>query len=158
VTPVGLRAEPTAILEAARWGLRSWRGRLPAEALEDLAQEAVIRALAPGVETPRGFAVIAGRRLAIDHYRRLRARPHVELRRTLSGGAGGIDEAELWMDLRVLERALMGAPPRHAEILHELIDTAIDAPRHWDDPLERDRWYKRRDRALAWARCTLEAA
>jgi hypothetical protein len=126
--------------------------QLPREIREELAQEAILRTLqAPNVQSPIRFAVRVARRLAIDTLRHSRSvRQWADRQVTPDTGETEEQMCEQVDHSRIdLQRLLAEAPPHHREALSQLDDRVVDLGR---DPVERDRLYKRRRRALAWAR------
>lgn len=138
---------------------------IPAAVREELAQEATLRTLAqPGVAHPRAFARQVARRLAIDWHRR--GAELVALPAEPPAPGCPIARLEARSALRALARCALDAPRRHHEVLSafgfdqssmdEVVRDASSGPPGDDPHRRRDRWYKRRRRALSWFRARLD--
>jgi|GEM_PF-6092934 len=119
--------------------------QLAVEAREDLAQEAVLRTLEAGATNPAGFVRVTARNLAVDQLRRERRRRHEPLLELPTG----VEAVSLDDQVAELESLIARAPTCYGETLRTSLS---DEPVTWADPQARDAWYKRRERALDWAR------
>ncbi|MEZ4240753.1 MAG: hypothetical protein R3F59_32285 [Myxococcota bacterium] len=130
---------------------RAVRGfwNVPPPVREELVQEAVLRLLLTGgADRPDRFAVHVVRRLAIDWLRRVRPVP---LDGEVAERTPWADRVEARLALGRVQSALAGAPAHHREALLLCADEVAVAELA-RTPLLRDRWYKRRRRAIRWLR------
>lgn len=148
----------TGLGEAVSQGLLRQTGSrralryLPRQDREEIAQEAVTRTIeAENVRRPRAFAMRVARNLAIDLCRQQRARLRAAGRLVEPDPVEPAEVVDARHDVAAL---LEAAPETHAEMLEVLLDERFDETH--STPVERDRQYKRRSRALTWARQTLE--
>lgn len=158
------RVEVQGLLVEAGLALHRYREAIPPEVREEMAQEATLRTLArPGVDTPAAFVRTVARHLALDHLRleRLRRAAHPDELAPSRDPLAAWERVDVVTLLRVLDRA----PEHYRAVLLEWVDEDRPAlfnrsghlgrPQLWADPLERDRAYKMRERALLWVRRAL---
>lgn len=148
-------AEALQILTEARLQAHRWRDSLPRELLDDLAQEATIRAvLAPDIENRTAYVRVVLRHLAISFWRtekRHRQRRNDPRPLELVDPTAPIRTVEARHDFQALQERFE-LKPHFAEILALMLDED-----RWNevrnvDPGARDRMWKKRDRAFEWAR------
>lgn len=141
---------------------------LPVQVREDLAQEASLRTLlAERVVHPARFAAQVAAHLAIDCLRRKTE--------VLLPDAGELTATCPWearveahLDWERVRRIIGAGPSGHRETLRvlfvedtslaEVVERTVRANPGADPHVERDRWYKRRKRALTWFRAAVAEA